>query len=267
MATNPVFHRLELLVGPSVVERLRSSRAIVFGVGGVGGWCAEALVRNGLGEVTVVDSDTVCVTNVNRQLQALTGNVGQSKVGLLAERLRSIHPRCKVEAIQAVYEKDTRDQFDLPGYDYVVDAIDSYTHKLDLIEHAWEVGATLVSSMGAACRIDSTAIRTASIWDARKDPFARIVRKGLRRRGFAGDFRVVYSEEDPLPPFEHTSVACGTHQCFCPHDDDPDRKDWCESKIVINGSAVHVTAAFGMALAGLVMQDARRRALEGVVPA
>ncbi|HNY30591.1 MAG TPA: tRNA threonylcarbamoyladenosine dehydratase [Fibrobacteria bacterium] len=259
MASNPVFHRLELLVGSSVVRRLQGSRAIVFGVGGVGSWCAEALVRNGLGAVTVVDSDTVCVTNVNRQLQATTGTVGQSKVDLLAQRLRSIHPRCQVEAHQAVYEKATRDRFELPSYDYVVDAIDSYTHKLDLIEHAWEVGATLVSSMGAACRVDSTAVRTTSVWNARKDPFARIVRKGLRKRGFSGDFQVVYSEEDPLPPTETTSVACGTHQCFCPHDADSDRKDWCETKLVINGSAVHVTAAFGMALAGLVLQDARAK--------
>lgn len=259
MAVNPAFQRLQLLVGTPVLDLLRESRAIVFGVGGVGGWCAEALVRSGIGHLTIVDNDDVCVTNVNRQLQATTGNVGKSKVGELRERLASIHPRVRLEAIDEVYEKSNRDRFDLHAYDYVIDAIDSYTHKLDLIEHAWEVGARFYSSMGAASRMDISKIRTASVWDATMDPFAKILRKGLRRRGFQGDFQVVYSVEEPIAPVEHTSVACGTHQCFC-HHDDPDHTDWCSSKVVINGSAVHITASFGMALSGLVLQDARARA-------
>ena len=260
MAVNPVFHRLHLLVGDAVLERLRSTRAIVLGVGGVGGWCAEALVRNGVGHVTLVDSDVVCITNVNRQLQATTGNVGKSKVGQLRERLLSIHPRVEVEAVEAVYERENRERFALQGFDYVIDAIDSYTQKLDLIEHSWEVGARLFSSMGAACRLDSTRVRTASVWQAQIDPFARILRRGLRRRGFQGDFQVVYSDEHPLAPVEGASAACGTAECFCPKGDQ-ERRDWCAAKLVINGSAVHVTAAFGMALAGLVLQDARAECL------
>lgn len=259
MPVNPAFQRLQLLVGTPVLDLLRESRAIVFGVGGVGGWCAEALVRSGVGHLTIVDNDDVCVTNVNRQLQATTGNVGKSKVGELRDRLASIHPRVRLEAIDEVYEKSNRDRFDLHSYDYVIDAIDSYTHKLDLIEHAWEIGARFYSSMGAASRLDITKIRTASVWDATMDPFAKILRKGLRRRGFQGDFQVVYSVEEPIAPVERTSVACGTHQCFC-HHDDPDHTDWCSSKVVINGSAVHITASFGMALSGLVLQDARSRA-------
>lgn len=258
MAVNPAFQRLQLLVGAPVLDLLRESRAIVFGVGGVGGWCAEALVRSGIGHLTIVDNDDVCVTNVNRQLQATTGNVGKSKVGELRDRLASIHPRVRLEALDEVYEKSNRDRFDLHSYDYVIDAIDSYTHKLDLIEHAWEIGARFYSSMGAASRLDITKIRTASVWNATMDPFAKILRKGLRRRGFQGDFQVVYSVEEPIAPVERTSVACGTHQCFC-HHDDPDHKDWCSSKVVINGSAVHITASFGMALSGLVLQDARSR--------
>lgn len=260
MAVNPAFQRLQLLVGTPVLDLLRESRAIVFGVGGVGGWCAEALVRSGIGHLTIVDNDDICVTNVNRQLQATTGNVGKSKVGELRDRLASIHPRVRLEAIDEVYEKSNRDRFDLHSYDYVIDAIDSYTHKLDLIEHAWEIGARFYSSMGAASRLDITKIRTASVWDATMDPFAKILRKGLRRRDFQGDFQVVYSVEEPIAPVERTSVACGTHQCFC-HHDDPDHKDWCSSKVVINGSAVHITASFGMALSGLVLQDARSRAV------
>ncbi len=259
MAVNPAFQRLQLLVGTTALDLLRASRVILFGVGGVGGWCAEALVRSGIGHITIVDNDEICVTNVNRQIQATTKNVGKSKVDELRERLISIHPRVKVEAIPEVYEFAHRDRFDLHGFDYVIDAIDSYTHKLELIEHSWEVGARLFSSMGAACRMDVTKIRTASLWDARMDPFARILRKGLRKRGFPGDFQVVYSEEEPLAPVERTSVACGTHQCFC-HPNDPDHVDWCATKLVINGSAVHVTASFGMALSGLVLQDVRQRA-------
>ena len=259
MADNPAFHRLQLLLGDPVLELLRGSRAIVFGVGGVGGWCAEALVRSGIGHLTIVDNDDICITNVNRQLQATTSNVGKSKVEELGRRLSSIHPRVRIEAVEAVYERANRDRFDLQGYDYVIDAIDSYTHKLDLVEHAWEVGARFFSSMGAASRMDVAKIRTASVWDATIDPFAKILRKGLRRRGFQGDFQVVYSIEEPIQPVERTSVACGTHRCFC-HHDDPDHKDWCATKLVINGSAMHVTASFGMALSGLVLQDARSRA-------
>lgn len=258
MAINPAFQRLQLLVGERTLNRLHASRVVVFGVGGVGGWCAEALVRSGVGHLTLVDNDTVCITNINRQLQATTRNVGKSKVGELRERLVSIHPRVRVEAVEDVYEFRNRDRFPLHSFDHVVDAIDSYTHKMELIEHAWEVGASLVSSMGAAARMDVTKIRTASLWEARMDSFAKILRKGLRKRGFKGDFPCVYSEEPALAPVEHTSVACGTHKCFC-HHDDPDHKDWCDSKVVINGSAMHVTAAFGMALAGLVLQDVHRK--------
>lgn len=258
MAVNPAFQRLQLLVGESSVRRLHDLRVLVVGVGGVGGWCAEALVRSGIGHLTLVDNDTVCVTNINRQLQATTTNVGKSKVDELRDRLVSIHPRVRIETRQEVYEGSVRDRFDLHAYDYVIDAIDSYTPKMELIEHAWEVGTPLFSSMGAANRLDVTQIRTSSLWEARMDPFAKILRKGLRRRGFQGQVTCVYSEERPLPPVEHTSVACGTHHCFCRHDD-PDHRDWCESKLVINGSAMPVTAAFGMALSGLVIQDIYRK--------
>jgi len=258
MATNPALQRLQLLVGTSTLDLLRESRVVVFGVGGVGGWCAEALVRSGVGHITLVDNDTICVTNVNRQLQATTRNVGKSKVGELRERLLSIHPRVKVDAVEEIYELANRDRFQLQSWDYVIDAIDSYTHKMELIEHAWETGSRIFSSMGAASRMDPTKIRTASLWDVRMDPFAKILRRGLRRRGFGGDLQVVYSEELPLEPVERTSVACGTHRCFC-HHEDPDHKDWCDTKLVINGSAMHVTASFGMALAGLVLQNVRER--------
>lgn len=261
---HPAFHRLQLLVGERTVQLLQTSRVIVFGVGGVGSWCAEALARSGVGHLTLVDSDEVCITNVNRQLQATTKNVGKSKVEELKARLLSLHPKIQVDTIHGVYAKEHAEKFQLEHFDYVIDAIDSYTNKLDLIEHAHRVRTRLFSSMGAASHLDPTKIRTASIWDAKICPFAKIVRKGLRKRGFEGDCLVVYTEEPALDPVEHTSVACGTHKCFCPkpdHDDDG-HVDWCSTKLVINGSAVHVTASFGMALSGLVMQDVHARALE-----
>lgn len=260
MAVNPAFQRLQLLVGTPAIDILRQTGVIVFGVGGVGGWCAEALARSGVGHICLVDNDDICVTNVNRQIQATTANVGKSKVEELRNRLISIHPRLEVTVHKEVYSHQTRDRFDLPGWDYAIDAIDSYTHKMELIEHGWETGTRMYSSMGAASRMDPTRIRTASLWEARMDPFARILRKGLRKRGFQGDLPVVYSEETPLDPVEATSVACGTHKCFCRHED-PDHVDWCSTKVVINGSAVHVTAAFGMALAGLVLGDVRARSI------
>jgi len=232
---------------------------ILFGVGGVGGWCAEALVRSGIGHLSIVDNDNICVTNVNRQVQATTRNVGKSKVGELRDRLIAIHPRVTVDAIEEVYDFAGRDRFDLHAYDFVVDAIDSYTHKMELIEHAWEVGTPLFSSMGAANRIDVTQIRTASLWNVRMDSFAKILRRGLRRRGFHGDCTCVYSEEPSIAPVETTSVACGTHQCYCHQEENPDNQDWCSKKLVINGSAMPVTAAFGMALAGLILQASRSK--------
>jgi tRNA A37 threonylcarbamoyladenosine dehydratase len=259
---HPAFHRLQLLVGERSVELLQTSRVIVFGIGGVGSWCAEALARSGVGHLTLVDSDEVCITNVNRQLQATSRNVGRSKVEELKARLLSLHPKVTVEAVHGVYAREHADRFALEHHDYVIDAIDSYANKLDLIEHAHRTRTRLFSSMGAASHLDPTRIRTASIWEARICPFAKIVRKGLRRRGFEGDCLVVYSEEPALEPVEATSVACGTHKCFCPKPEQEDHVDWCSTKRVINGSAVHVTATFGMTLAGLVVQDAHARAQE-----
>jgi len=258
VAGNPIFQRLELLTGPAAVAVLKDSRVAVFGLGGVGSWAAEALVRSGVGEVTLVDNDVICITNVNRQLQATTRNVGQAKAAELAGRLTDLNPRCKLNPVQKVYEPDTADSFALGEYDYVLDCIDSIANKVDLIVRAHAAGATLFASMGAACKLDPTQIKVASIWKTQGCPLARIVRRRLRERGFAGDFRAVYSPE-VIPPVESTSVAGGTHKCFCPDftpADGDQATDWCATKKIINGSAVHITATFGMFLAGLVLRDA-----------
>lgn len=259
MAVSPIFSRLNLLTGEDVLQALQSTSVIIFGVGGVGSWIADSLVRSGIHRLTLVDSDTVCITNVNRQLQATTKNVGQSKVEELKARLLELNPKATIETHLDVYEAGDGDKFQLGQYDFVIDAIDSIKSKVDLCISAIEAGATLYSSMGAAYKLDPTQIEVTSIWKTQDDPLAKHVRKGLRNRKFRGDFKVVYSKEN-LPLAHKTSVDEGTHQCFCPsfHTEKEGleaAKDWCHSKAVIPGSAVHITASFGQHLAGLVIQD------------
>ncbi len=262
MKKQPAFHRTELLIGEAALKKLAATRVILFGVGGVGSWCAEALIRSGVGHLTIVDNDVICVTNINRQLQATAKNVGKSKVLALQERLLDIHPDADITALQKVYNKETREDFNLTDYDYVIDAIDSLSHKVDLIASAMESGVTLFSAMGAASKLDATTIRVDSIWKSRGCRLAHFVRKRLRQRGATGDCLCVYSEE-LLPAFE-AEAACGSAQCFCPKQFDDEgnelpRDVWCHQKAQINGSVVHITGAFGFNLAGLVVQDVVRK--------
>jgi tRNA A37 threonylcarbamoyladenosine dehydratase len=264
MPGNPLFQRLQLLTGTPALDRLGAARAAVFGIGGVGSWAAEALVRSGVGAITLVDNDVVCITNVNRQLQATTRNVGQPKVEALAERLRLLNPRCEVTPVMRACEPANVDTFDVPQYGYVLDCIDSITCKVALIRAAHAAGCTLFSAMGAAAKLDPTQVRVSSIWESHGCPLAKWIRRRLRESGFQGDFQVVWSPEN-LVPVEATSVACGTHTCYCPRfvpleDGVEEHRDWCAEKKVINGTAVHMTALFGMMLAGLVVQDAVVRA-------
>ena len=263
MPASPLFHRAELLLGPTVMEKLAATRVILFGVGGVGSWTAEALVRTGIGHVTLVDSDVICVTNVNRQLMATPAAVGRLKVEELATRLRSIHPAAEIVAVPRVYDLDSMNDFGLGSFDYVLDAIDSLSNKLGLLMQCLELGVPVFSAMGAACKLDASAVRVASIWKTERCPLARRVRKRLRHHHVTGDFLCVYSEE--VVPNHPVAPACGTDRCFCPRrvvglDGQPgEAHEWCSQKAVINGSLVHVTATFGMVLSGLVIQDVIRR--------
>lgn len=258
MAVNPIYQRLQLLTGTPALRSLNNIRVIIFGVGGVGSWAADALVRSGVLDLTLVDNDVVCITNVNRQLQATTKNVGQSKVVELKERLQTLNPRCKITAIQKAYMPDNAREFDLASYDFVLDCIDSISCKVDLIRQATTAGARLYSALGAAGKLDPTRIKVASIWETQGHcPLARLIRRKLRAIHFGGDFQAVYSTE-PVTLVEQTNVACGTHQCHCPAyvpADGSEHQDWCATKKVINGSAVHITATFGLFLSGLVIQD------------
>ncbi|MDR2517308.1 MAG: tRNA threonylcarbamoyladenosine dehydratase [Spirochaetaceae bacterium] len=265
MSVNPAFQRLALLAGADTVTRLSGIRVAVFGAGGVGSWCAEALARSAVGHITLVDSDAVCVTNINRQVEATAATVGEIKVDALARRLRDINPALGVRPVGRVFTGARAAEFGIETMDYVIDAIDSLGPKLDLIEYTTRAGVTLYSSMGMAQKLDAGRIKTAGIWQTEGCPLARLVRQGLRKRGFTGDFTAVYSAER-LKRAEDVEVSCGSERCFCPARNraDPDAPvEWCSSKKTINGSAVTVTATAGMLLAGLVLRDVYRRVSAG----
>lgn len=272
MPRNPRFHRAELLVGASALDRLAATRVILFGIGGVGSWTAEALIRSGVGHLTLVDSDQVCITNVNRQAQATSANVGRNKVDEMAARLRLLNPDADVVPLQKVYGIQTKDDFALSTYDYVVDAIDSLSPKLGLILQCLQMAPpapVLFATMGASSKVDPTRVRVGSIWQSTGDPLARRIRKRLRHHDVTADFQVVYSDEVRVQP-GGVGAACGTEGCFCPKFvTAPDgtrveAHEWCSAKAFINGSLVQVTATFGMCLASLVVNDVLAKA--GAMP-
>ena len=229
-----IFRRAELLLGDDAMSRIAEKRVIIFGVGGVGSWCAESLVRSGIRKLTIVDSDCVSVTNINRQLMATTKTVGQVKVDALKERLLAINPSAEITALQQVFSADTASQFGLEGYDYIIDAIDSLKDKALLILLACQSKAKLFSSMGAALKLDPTRIKTAEFWKVTGDPLARALRNRFKRdKQFPKrKFQCVFSDE----LLENKKPI------------DPEDKG--------NGSIVHITAIFGLMLSGLVVQDA-----------
>ncbi|MCR5643220.1 MAG: tRNA threonylcarbamoyladenosine dehydratase [Prevotella sp.] len=256
-----IFRRSELLLGDEAMARIARKRVIIFGVGGVGSWCAESLVRSGIRQLTIVDSDRVCITNINRQLMATTKTVGQVKVDTLKERLLTINPLAEITALQQIFSEETADSFQLDTYDYIIDAIDSLKDKAALILLACRTQAKLFSSMGAALKLDPTRIKVTEFWKVQGDPLARALRKKIKgQKQFPKrKFQCVYSDE--LLTNRGHNATCGTEQCVCPKakmgPGDPSllNHEWCSSKAQINGTMAHVTAIFGFTLAGLVLQD------------
>lgn len=256
-----IFKRTELLVGNQRMERIATARVIIFGVGGVGSWCAESLVRSGIRRLTIVDSDRICVTNINRQLMATTKTVGQVKVEALKERLLAINPLAEINACQQIYSADTADTFDLASYDYIIDAIDSLENKALLIRRACETKAKFFSSMGAALKIDPLKVEVAEFWKVRGCPLAAALRRKFKRSKVfpRRKFQCVFSEE--LLSNEGVNASCGTGACLCPKAEqgpgDPSlvNHEWCSSKAQINGTMAHITALFGFTLAGLVLKS------------
>ena len=264
-----IFRRSELLLGDEAMRSIAEKRVIIFGVGGVGSWCAESLVRSGIRQLTIVDSDRVCITNINRQLMATSKTVGQVKVDVLKERLLSINPSAEITAIQQIFTDETAESFHLDTYDYIIDAIDSLKDKALLILMATSLPADrgdrapakFFSSMGAALKLDPTRIKTAEFWKVQGDPLARALRNRFKRNKVfpKRKFQCVYSDE--LLQNKGHNATCGTEKCMCPKakvgPGDPSllNHEWCSSKAQINGTLAHITAIFGFMLAGLVIQD------------
>ncbi|HEY1404983.1 MAG TPA: tRNA threonylcarbamoyladenosine dehydratase [Spirochaetota bacterium] len=256
-------HRTELVLGTEIIERIASAKVLVVGVGGVGSWCAEGLVRSGIRHMTVVDSDIICPTNLNRQLESTAHNLGKPKADEMRDRLLSINPDADIEALNMAFDADSAESFNLPSYDYVIDAIDSVANKVHLLELCLKNKITVFSSMGAGAKTDPSRIRAIRLSRTSVCPLARAVRSGLRKKGIHDDLWCVYSDESPVSPAVES--VCGTGNCACCKDRDSfnettDTKavDWCAHKKRINGALVHITAIFGFTLASLVINDIRK---------
>ena len=230
------FSRTQLLLGEDATRRLKQSRVAVFGIGGVGGHAVDALARAGVGTLDLIDSDTVSITNINRQLLATHSTVGRLKVEVAKERILDIYPQATVYTHPVFYTPETADQFDFTQYDYIVDAIDTVTGKLCLAERAFAVGTPIISCMGAGNKLDGTAFRVADISKTTICPLARVMRKELKKRGIS-HMKVVYSLEEALTPVgaEEEMAATGKRQ--------------------IPGSAPYIPGIAGMLLAGEVIKD------------
>jgi tRNA A37 threonylcarbamoyladenosine dehydratase len=251
------FDRMGRLVGEAAMERLYRSHVVVIGLGGVGSFAAEALARSGIGELTLVDFDLVCVTNSNRQLQALRGAVGRPKAELLAERLRLINPQARVKPLRTFYQKATAELILGTVPDFVVDAIDNIAAKCHLLATCRERGLRIVSSTGASGRIDPTAVEVADLAETRVDPLANAVRKVLREKySFPpkGPFGVpaVFSAEPPAEPHDLTYDGGHGFRCVCPGGANDFHS--CEERRVIWGTAGFVTGAFGLTCASVVVR-------------
>jgi tRNA A37 threonylcarbamoyladenosine dehydratase len=243
------FSRTQLLLGREGMERLYGARVAVFGIGGVGGYAVEALVRSGIGTLDLIDDDKVCLTNLNRQLHATRKTVGQYKVDVARERCLEINPEAVIHTHRAFYMPDTAAQFDFTQYDYVVDAIDTVTGKLALVEQAQRAGTPIISCMGAGNKLDPTAFQVADIYDTSMCPLARIMRKELKKRGIK-KLKVVYSQESAMTPLDDMSISCRAH-CICP----PGTARKCTQRRQVPGSNAFVPAVAGLILAGEVVKD------------
>ncbi|MCI5845830.1 MAG: tRNA threonylcarbamoyladenosine dehydratase [Oscillospiraceae bacterium] len=243
------FSRTELLFGKEAMERLAATRIAVFGIGGVGGYAVEALARSGVGTLDLIDDDKICLTNLNRQIFATHSTVGKYKVDAATERIHDICPDIKVNAYKCFYLPETADQFDFTEYDYVIDAIDTVSGKLQIIESAKAADIPVISSMGAGNKLDATAFRVADIYETKVCPLAKVMRYELRKRGIK-DVKVVYSEEKPIKPIKDLESSCRNH-CICP----PDTVRKCTVRRDIPGSNAFVPSVVGLMIAGEVIQD------------
>lgn len=249
------FSRTQLLLGQTAIERLQGSRVAVFGIGGVGGYVCEALVRSGVGAFDLIDDDRVCLTNLNRQIIATRKTVGQYKADVMEARIHDINPNAQVTVHKTFFLPENAQDFPFDQYDYIVDAVDTVSAKIALVMEANARNIPIISSMGAGNKLDATAFRVADIYETKVCPLARIMRRELRKRGVER-LKVVYSQEPPIRPIEDMSISCRTH-CICP----PGTKHKCTDRRDIPGSTAFVPSVVGLIIAGEVVRD-----LSGDIP-
>lgn len=243
------FSRSKLLLGQEGIDKLASSRVAVFGVGGVGGYTAEALARSGLGIIDLIDDDKVCLTNINRQVIATRKTIGQYKVDLMKERILEINPKAQVHTYKCFFMPDNAGEFDFTKYDYIVDAVDTVTAKIALVEKAKKENVPVISCMGAGNKLDPTGFEVEDIYKTSVCPLAKVMRKELKARQIKS-LKVVYSKEMPIKPIEEEENSC-KGKCICP----PDTIRKCSSKRAIPGSVSFVPAVAGLIIAGEVIKD------------
>lgn len=248
------FSRTELLLGKEAMNILKKSKVAIFGLGGVGSYVAEALARSGVGRFALFDDDKVCLTNINRQLIATRKTIGRKKVEVMAERILDINPDADIEINACFYMPDNANQYDFSDYDYIVDAVDTVTAKIELIVRANEKNIPVISSMGAGNKLDPTKFEVADIFKTSVCPLAKVMRHELKKRGIKS-LKVVYSKEAPIKPIgDEESGSCKTG-CVCPTD--TVRK--CSDRRAIPGSISFVPSVAGLIIAGEVVKDIIRR--------
>lgn len=243
------FSRTQLLLGPEAMGSLSQKRVAVFGIGGVGGYVCEALVRSGVGAFDLVDDDKVCLTNLNRQIIATRKTVGKYKAEVMRDRMLEINPNAQIEVHKCFFLPENADDFPFSEYDYIVDAVDTVTAKVELIMRAQKEGVPIISAMGAGNKLDAGRLKIADIYDTKICPLARVMRKELKKRNVKR-LKVVYSDEQPIRPMEDMSISCRTH-CICP----PGAQHKCTERRDIPGSTAFVPAVAGLLIAGEIVKE------------
>lgn len=243
------FSRTQLLLGEEAMDRLKNTRIAVFGVGGVGGFVCEALVRSGVGAFDLIDNDKVCLTNLNRQIIATRKTVGKYKAEVMRDRMIEINPDVDVRIHKRFFLPENADEFPFSEYDYVVDAVDTVTAKIELVMKCQKEGISIISSMGAGNKLEASAFKVADIYKTKMCPLAKVMRRELKKRGVK-KLKVVYSEEKPTRPIEDMSISCRTN-CICP----PGAEHKCTERRDIPGSVAFVPSVAGLIIAGEVVKD------------
>ena len=243
------FSRTQLLLGEESMKKLSDMRVAVFGIGGVGGYVCEALVRTGIGHFDLIDDDKVCLTNLNRQIIATRKTVGLYKADVMKERMLEINPNVEVNVYKCFFLPENADEFPFADYDYVIDAVDTVTAKVELVMKCKEMNVPIISSMGAGNKLDASACKVADIYKTKMCPLAKVMRHEMKKRGVK-KLKVVYSEEKPTRPIEDMSISCRTH-CICP----PGAQHKCTERRDIPGSVAFVPSVAGLIIAGEVIKD------------